>query len=179
MPHDGQIPIQDDKTCLILDEVDCLLLDQSCKFLQLHKRSMLIGFTATATADMNETEKNFLQESYGFAITDSMMKSSLADSSDAEFCDIATYFSAEFDRMGRLVFCESDNLDYMRVMATQNAAITQVHTDCEDLATLKNIKAGQLYLVSKQALMRGFDYRCPTGIALLVAKKFDSERSMR
>ena len=34
-------------------------------------------------------------------------------------------------------------------------------------------------MVSKQFLLRGFDYKCPTGVALLVAKQFDSERSLK
>ena len=36
---------------------------------------------------------------------------------------------------------------------------------------------GDVYLVTNQDLMRGYDYRCIDGIALLIGKQLDSERA--
>ena len=44
---------------------------------------------------------------------------------------------------------------------------------------MRKMEAGHLFLVTKPELMRGFDYRCSTGIALLVKKKFDSVRALK
>ena len=41
------------------------------------------------------------------------------------------------------------------------------------------MEVGQLFLITQPELMRGFDYRCNTGIALLVCKNFDSLRALK
>ena len=38
--------------------------------------------------------------------------------------------------------------------------------------------AESVMIVTKQRLMRGFDYRCENGIALLIADSFDHERAL-
>ena len=61
----------------------------------------------------------------------------------------------------------------------QLARDISVHVDVDDLCQLRNIEPGHLYLVTKQHLMRGFDYRCSAGLAVLIARKLDSRRALR
>ena len=46
-----------------------------------------------------------------------------------------------------------------------------------DTAALQNLTRRDVLVVTEPALMRGFDYRCSTGIALLVARAFDGQRA--
>ena len=54
-----------------------------------------------------------------------------------------------------------------------------MHVDISKLQQLRNIQPGHLYIVTKQQLMREFDYRCATGLAVLIAQKLDSNRALK
>ena len=55
-------------------------------------------------------------------------------------------------------------------------------TDCEDLAELGCMNQDTIYLVTKEKLMRGIDYRANSdteGIALPIMSNFDHERAYK
>ena len=179
VPVDNQIAILDNKQCVIIDEVDFVLLDKSTRIVNLKVVSMIIGLTATATGDMSGPELNYIKEVCGFNIYDSHMQSSKCDSSPAELCSLDKFLSSKFDHMARLIFCDESTFEAMDKAASDNSTIEEIFTNCDELKILQRIEPGQLLLVSEQYLMRGFDFRCPMGLALLVCKQFDSERSLR
>jgi len=47
-----------------------------------------------------------------------------------------------------------------------------------DLERLRALSEADLVLVTDDALMRGFDYRCATGLALFLGKRLASQRSV-
>lgn len=56
-----------------------------------------------------------------------------------------------------------------------------VYRDCEENNFIASLKDGQVLLVTKEELMRGFDYRCVEAkrIALLIDKQFPNARLLR
>ena len=84
---------------------------------------------------------------------------------------------AKYARMGKIIYCHESQVD--RFKSSTFAPAGGVHEDVNDLGLLRNIEPGHLYLVTKQHLMRGFDYRCSAGLAVLIARKLDSKRALR
>ena len=83
-------------------------------------------------------------------------------------------------RIAKLVYCENEDFQAIRdCFETNSISDCQVHSNVHSLAQLRDIQPGHLYLVSEQHLMRGFDYRCSEGMAVLIAKKLDSKRALR
>ncbi len=49
--------------------------------------------------------------------------------------------------------------------------------NCEQLKVIRNLDKDNVLVVTKEELMRGVDYRCTTGIDLLIAKEMSSDRA--
>ena len=49
--------------------------------------------------------------------------------------------------------------------------------DSVDLAYLRSLTNNDVLLVTKAALMRGYDYRCETGMVLFIAKRMNSDKA--
>ena len=130
MPVDNEITILDNKQCVIIDEVDFVLLDKSTRFVNLKVGSMIIGLTATATDDMSGPERNYIQDVCGFSIYDSHMQPSKCDRSPAVLCSLDKYFSEEFDHMARLIYCDESTFEAMTKIASNNSTITEIKTNC-------------------------------------------------
>ena len=180
VPHNGVIVLEDAFQCTIIDEVDYILLDRQVQFQKLTKHSKIIGLTATASADLLEMERIYLSEILKFSIVDSHIKPSIADSVKPRFCDYEEFFSEKYSSMGRIIYCDQKSFQQVRVLAKRYSLHhLEVHEDCEDLLQLQHIEADQLFLVSKQQLMRGFDYRSQSGLALLIVKLLDSKSALK
>lgn len=52
--------------------------------------------------------------------------------------------------------------------------------NCKDLKTIANIRSTDCLIITSNSilLLRGVDYRCPTGADLLIAESLPSERSL-
>lgn len=64
-------------------------------------------------------------------------------------------------------------------MAKAEQAGLTTRRNVDDLAIIRAMEPGTLFLVTQQQLMRGFDYRCPSGIALFIGARFDSDRGLK
>ena len=83
-------------------------------------------------------------------------------------------------RIAKLIYCETEEFQAIKDCFETNCnSDYQVHSNVHSLVQLRDIQPGHLYLVSEQHLMRGFDYRCSSGMAVLIAKKLDSKRALR
>ena len=83
--------------------------------------------------------------------------------------------------MARLVFTEETNLESFKSQAeTALGGSIEIKKNFSDnLHEIRDMKANSLWLVSDPALMRGFDYSCKSGIALLIAAPLPSRRDYR
>ena len=180
LPGEGHIVSESGDELIIIDEIDYVLLD--CKFvLDKHHNAncKIIGLTATAGDEMLPLERNYIETLMKFAIHDSGIKPSAADRVKPTYCELAEFFGEEYDTMGRLIYCDSDDFEMIENETAPPRFANRIHRNVQDLKLLTKIEPGDVFLISLQSLMRGFDYRCAGGLALLICKKVDSERALR
>ena len=123
-----------------------------------------------------DEELDFLQNTpYNFHMHDSKIRS-VQD--DYFYGNIEEFFSEKFSGMARLIFVDGtgDNLDQIGSYA-RDRELT-ILEDVQDLNILRNLTPRHVVVVTKKHLMRGYDYRCETGIVLLIAKKVDSKKAL-
>ena len=182
VPSDGVIQMED-KEVVIIDEADHIILDRVIRFKNLRATSMIIGLTATLKEDMLATELEYICGDLGFSYVDSKMDKSIADSTPAVLCSLPRFMGNQLNSMARLLYCSPKHMGRYEFDKLKHefpdARLLECFENCSDLSILKAMTPGQLYLVSDPALMRGFDYRCSGGIALLICKEFDSSRSLK
>ena len=68
-----------------------------------------------------------------------------------------------------------DGADQAREYATPQL---NVLVNVSDLERLRALSEADLVLVTDDALMRGFDYRCASGLALFLGKRLASRRAV-
>ena len=80
--------------------------------------------------------------------------------------------------VAKLVYCDVDQLEAVTAKAkfTQPDAI--IKENVKDKSGLHENDARSVIIVTEERLMRGFDYRCTEGIALLMARGFSHERAL-
>ena len=85
-------------------------------------------------------------------------------------------FFGEQEGMARLVYTEESNFESLKsqAIAKLGGEIEIRENFADNLAEIRDMKANSLWLVSQAALMRGFDYTCKSGIALLIAAPLPS-----
>ena len=84
------------------------------------------------------------------------------------------------NKFARLVYCRENKVEQIKEYAKQNECIQNIRVNVDDLSILRKMEKGDLFIVdaSHEHLMRGFDYRCKDGIALLLCCGFDSEEDL-
>ena len=162
-----------------MDEADYVFLDRACKVVKLYKGKapQIVGLTATAEKELLHSEKTFLTGFLKFKIYDCKLTST-NDSVVPVGLSINVFLSDKnLDGMARLVFVETQDAESVRAKAVLNGLT--VHSNEDDLTIIRVMAPGTLFLVTQQQLMRGFDYRCPAGIALFIGARFDSKRGLK
>ena len=99
---------------------------------------------------------------------------------DAATAQDFIFENSSMNKFARLVYCHENNVEQIKQYAAQNELIKNVRVNMEDLGALRRMEKGDLFIVdaSHEHLMRGFDYRCRDGIALLLCHGFDSEKDL-
>ena len=180
LPSEGRIESESGDELIIIDEIDYVLLDRKVVFDKSHNaKCKIIGLTATAGDEMLPLERSYIEKVMEFAIHDSGIKPSAADRIKPSYCEFAQFFDEEYDTMGRLIYCDSDDFERIENETAPPRFAKRIHRNVQDLKLLTKIEPGDVFLISRQSLMRGFDYRCAGGLALLICKKVDSERALR
>jgi len=174
-----------DNTVLILDEADSILLDQQVVVvLGKNNGSYCIGLTATPYDRMLSQERDYLMRDLGFAVHDSGIQAEITDRQEPERArlDLAAFLDLkDAAGMAKLIYLDEasgggDDKD-RKVAAWAAANGRTLRRDVADLDVLRRLTSHDVLLVTKPALMRGFDYRCATGIALFLACTFESRRA--
>ena len=169
----------------IFDEVDFLLIDKGVKLCaedrfnhsEKKRRSRVVGLSATASGELEHIERTYLCDVAKFDIVDSRIATT--ESVEPREVMVADYLgNREIDIYARLMFVPESRFEEIESLARLNNIVV-AGKNVTDLAVLRQLKAGSIYLVSEQINMRGLDYRCATGIALLIAAPFDSKRALR
>lgn len=115
-----------------MDEVDHIMLDRGTQFIGAKKASYFIGLTATTGPELLLMEREYLTTVQGFTIYDTLIPPSVADTRKPESCNYRRFFSSEFDSMGRILYCELDEFDSLKLTARgQNPRITDIFEDCD------------------------------------------------
>ena len=81
----------------------------------------------------------------------------------------AEFLSEKFNDKARLLFVDDANIAGIAANIRFGGSNRNILVNHNKLSDLRNLKAGDICLVSKARLMRGFDYRCEQGIALLLS----------
>ena len=174
-----------DNTVLILDEADSILLDQQVVVvLGKNNGSYCIGLTATPYDRMLSQERDYLMRDLGFAVHDSGIQAEITDRQEPERArlDLAAFLDLkDAAGMAKLIYLDEvsgggDDKD-RKVAAWVAVNGRTLRRNVADLDVLRCLTSQDVLLVTKPALMRGFDYRCATGIALFLARRFESRRA--
>ena len=135
----------------------------------------VIGLTATTSKEFLDYEANYLSQ-IGFDIFDSKIKASF-DTPPVE-ADWDVIFGRECDGMARLIFTEEDKVEGL-IMKARKIMIDPVgayKTNQKQLNEIRNMSPNSVNFVTDPVLMRGYDYQCKTGIALVIDRKLISKR---
>lgn len=133
----------------------------------------MIGLTATRQSLLMDQEKALLQVSpYQFKMIESGIEST---SNDYLYGTLDELFSDEYDHMARFVYINSlDSDHYTKITAYAGQKELTLLNDDNNLALLRALTHKHVVVVTKKHLMRGYDYRCESGMVILIAKKMDS-----
>ena len=172
---------QEKDTITIIDEVDAVLLDKALKFTRKDSQTYplkVIGLTATSLNEFIEYEKNYIT-SLGFEVIDSKIEASFNSPPQVASWDVI--FGSKCDGMARLIFTEEAEVGKLESMAqsTMKNFGGSVMKNESDLSVIRKMGPNTVWFVTDPALMRGFDYFCETGIALVIDKKLSSERDYK
>ena len=130
---------------------------------------------------MLNVERDYLLEDLGFDIHDSAIQEDIFPRPELEDAGVPfTRFleEARAAKMAVLLWVGHDNVERLRQAEEWAARNDYTYRLNEaDTAALQNLTRRDVLVVTEPALMRGFDYRCSTGIALLVARAFDGQRA--
>jgi hypothetical protein len=164
---------------LIIDEADYLLLDRQAQI----SATMCIALTATAVMKEEMFPKRYLLETLKFRLLDSRISSSVGDTDvEASLSPVERYSQFYDWNKGAtlLLFVHDERAIALQAELERRQGMGTVYFNCTDTATLRNLKADDVVLVSRDFLMRGYDYRSssPKGIALLIAKPSNNRRAV-
>ena len=113
---------------------------------------------------------------HGFETVDSKIAGYIYPSTSVKRVTIHQFLH-DSEGMARLVFArEAAEASFRQAVRNIKA------TDCENLQELGNVKENNIYLVMKEELMRGVDYRASNdtkGIALLIMSQFENEKTYK
>ena len=179
MPDGGRIYSKYKDEVIIIDEIDYVMLDRKAIFYRDHNAiCKVVGLTATTGKQMLELERDYLAQVQQFSIYDSGIEPAASAAVKPQYLEYKDFFASVYDNMGRLVYCEEAEFDSIKASVIPARLHHATYCNVEDLAQLADIQPGSVYLISEQCLMRGFDYRCKNGLALLISKRLDSERAL-
>jgi len=184
----GQVPAQRGQltvprnTVLLIDEVDDLLIDKEAVLPPYTKTGHVIGLTATPFDRMLSVERHHLRMVLGFDIHDSGIQDDIVLSPEVEPAPMAAEAALDAfasEGMAILVWAGLENAERMQPLVSTwaNRKGHRCRLNEADPVVLQSLTSSDILLVTEPALMRGFDYRCATGIALLVAGAFSSKRA--
>ena len=100
-------------------------------------------------------------------------------SDDYTYGTLQDLFEDGLDQMARFIYIDSLSSDlYSNVAAYAGHKQLTLLCDVDDLELLRSLTKEHVVVVTKKHLMRGYDYRCKTGIAILLARKMDSQKAL-
>ena len=115
-------------------------------------------------------------DAYKFDVHDSKIRSIPLDVESVPSLALEKFIGDSFDDKAKIIFLdEIDLLAHSYSMIGKDKIVLE---NCTNLETLRNLTPKHICLVSEVRLMRGFDYRCKEGIALMIAKQVDSTRTL-
>ena len=93
--------------------------------------------------------------------------------------DWETIFGNECKNMARLIFTDEAKISSLETKARETMAgdlVEPFKKNEDELSLLRSMAPNTVWFVTDPALMRGFDYNCEFGIALVIDRKLNSRR---
>lgn len=192
--ENGSLTVADGAVAII-DEADHVLIDKLYSIIDTTAPNssaaciQVVGLTATAEEEMDDFEKAFLELDLGFRVFESGIRKEIVDDIErTEPVTLADFIGSEFDSYARLIYvddasvCSAVGGDDECYMALRDQGYFEdddrfYRLNCSDVDIIDKLQSNDVLIVTDPTLMRGFDYRCETGMALFIGRKFDSERS--
>ena len=99
---------------------------------------------------------------------------------EADLEDVETYddFFDKNPGMAKLVYCRDEEVEKVKEAAKKVQPKADIKTNVVGKSGLHSNTVESVMIVTDKRLMRGFDYRCEKGIAMVLASSFDHERAL-
>ena len=164
---------------VIIDEADSVLLDKHCRFdhvngLKSLNETIIIGLTATGKADLLPLEEKHIEKFLRFSFLDSHIGAQV-DIDEVAYSTLSAVVNDKSNLQAKLLFLAKDQLNELRVLLDGEV----FRQDCSDREALKNIKAGEVLVITDPRLLRGFDYRSEAGLTIYIGAKLSSRRALK
>ena len=158
---------------LVIDEGDYSILDvkSNLKNLQKHQYRAIIAVSASLPVD-DPYDAMALKDDHGFHVYDTGIKGSLKVSM-SEPTRLEDFMQYNLDR-AKLVFTSDDRKEMIAKASPKGMTI---HDNLNDLTKIRALTKQDLVVVTTEVGMRGYDYRCETGIDLFIDVPCSNERS--
>ena len=172
---DKEIPARKNEV-LIMDEADYLVLDMSYK--PDSKFKYIVGLTATPLSNKDGAEEMLLANQ-SYRICDSNVAASFNPADKLEVCTVTGFLERSIEA-AKLVYTR----DVEMVLALKNLKekdnSLKIRVNVTEMAALRSLTKDDFIIVTKPALLRGFDYKsdAPAGINLLMMSSVSSGRAL-
>ena len=162
------------KTLLVIDEGDYNLLDDTeHDFMKTKDRDFYAVFAMSATLPESDKYATYMLKSMRFLVFDSNIRGTLRASDCSLMTDLQVFLEDNDPPRAKLIFTDHSKVKEVRSKA-QGSVFEE---NPEDKDFIENLTPNHVVIVTNERNMRGYNYRCPEGINLLIDKTFSNERA--
>lgn len=137
------------------------------------KNTLIVGFSAIGLADLTDMEKYYIQNTWNFKVHDTHIGTDI-DIANVTRCTFRAFIDTSTGR-AKLVVASTEKREQLRAESTGDLEVLDNPTSREQL---RGLTSRHLVFITDFDLLRGFDYRCETGINLFIASKVTSQRQL-
>ena len=160
---------------LIIDEADYCLLDEKeeSSFKHLDRKAFRAVIAVSASLPEDNNYEQFVLNDRGFKVFDSKIPGKLGKT-EITGMNLDTFLQDRNQNRAKLIFTSEDRLSAIKQKVPDGMTVTK---DCDELEKIRHLTGNDVIIVTSEVRMRGYDYRCKTGINLFLDECLSNERA--
>ena len=162
-------------TLLIIDEADYCLLDEDSSFRDLDRKAFRAIIAVSASLPEDDDYEQYVLRERGFKVFDSKIPGKLGKT-EITGKNLDAFLQDRSQDRAKLIFTnEAKKIG----IAAKVPKGMRVSMDCDVLEKIRHLTGNDVIIVTSEVRMRGYDYRCKTGINLFLDESLSNERAFQ
>ena len=160
---------------LIIDEADYCLLDKESSFKDLDRKAFRAIIAVSASLPEDDNYEQYVLKDRGFKVYDSKIHGKLGQT-EITGLNLDAFLQDMKQNRAKLIFTSEDRVNDIIQMIPDGMTVT---IDCDELEKIRHLTGNDVIIQTSEVRMRGYDYRCKTGINLFLDKCLSNERAFQ